>query len=146
MDWSLILACAHHIAVFSLVGIFAAEFTLIRPGLTPAQLPGLSRIDAAYGGIATLVIIVGIVRVWLGTGDPSYYLGNWAFWAKMAAFTLMGILTIPPTLAIRRWLKAGDIAPSTAEIVSARRYVHLQAVALLFIPIFAAAMARGYGA
>lgn len=146
MDWSLILACAHHLAVFALVGIFAAEFVLIRPGLTGAQVSQLSKIDAAYGGLATLVILVGVIRVWFGTGDPGYYLANWVFWAKIAAFIIMGVFTIPPTLAIRRWLKAGEGTPPPAEIASARRYVHLQALALVFVPIFAAAMARGYGA
>lgn len=146
MDWSFILACAHHVAVFALVGVFAAEFALIRPGLSAAQVSQLSKIDAAYGGLAVLVIIVGVIRVWFGTGDPGYYLGNWAFWAKIGAFTIMGVLTIPPTLAIRKWLKAGEGAPPAGKIAAARRYVHLQAVALVFVPIFAAAMARGYGA
>lgn len=146
MDWFLILASAHHLAVFALVGIFAVEFALIRPGLTGKQVRQLTTIDAVYGGIAMLVIAVGILRVWLGTPDPAYYLGNWAFWAKMAAFTVMGGLTLPPTLAIRRWVKAGDEAPPENEVRSARRYVHYQAMALVFIPIFAAAMALGYGA
>jgi len=53
MDWNLILACAHHLAVFMLVAVFAAEFALLRPGLGGARLRQLARIDAAYGGIAT---------------------------------------------------------------------------------------------
>lgn len=149
MDWNLILACAHHLAVFSLVGIFATEFALIRPGLGGARLGQLARIDAVYGAVATVVIIVGILRVWFGGVDPWYYLGNHAFWGKMAAFLVMGLLTIQPTMAIRRWVKAGagiaDYVVPEGEIGTSRRFVHLQAGMLLLIPIFAAAMARGYG-
>lgn len=145
----LVLASAHHVAVFSLVALFAAEFALLRPGLSGARVTQLARIDAAYGAVAGIVIAVGILRVIFGAIGWEYYVGNHAFWGKMAAFVVMGLLTIPPTVAFRRWVKAGagapDYAPPTAEIVANRRFLHLQAGVLLLIPIFAAAMARGYG-
>src|ERR1044071_7839207 len=106
MDLDLLLAIAHHLAVFSLVAIFAAELALLRPGLDGPRLSQLARIDAAYGGMATLVIIVGILRVIFGAAGWEYYVGNVMFWSKMAAFVVMGLLTIQPTLAIRRWVKA----------------------------------------
>ncbi len=149
MDWDLVLASAHHVAVFTLVALFAAEFALLRPGLSGARINQLARIDAAYGVVAGLVIVVGVLRVFLGSVDANYYWGNHAFWGKMGAFLIMGLLTIPPTIAIRRWVKAGeglaDYAPPLAEIKANRRFVHAQAGVLLLIPIFAAAMARGYG-
>lgn len=149
MDWDLVLASAHHLAVFSLVALFAAEFALVRPGLSGPRIGQVAKLDAAYGAVAGLVIVIGILRVFFGAVDESYYWGNHAFWGKMAAFLVMGLLTIPPTMAIRRWVKAGegvsDYAPPAAEIASSRRFIHLQAGVLLLIPIFAAAMARGYG-
>lgn len=149
MDWDLTLACAHHLAVFTLVALFAAEFALLRPGLAGARITQLARIDAAYGAVAGIVIIVGIIRVIFGAVGWDYYVGNHAFWGKMGAFLVMGLLTIPPTMAVRRWVKAGqgvgEYAPPASEISRNRRFLHLQAVALLLIPIFAAMMARGYG-
>ena len=145
----LILASAHHLAVFTLVALFAAEFALVRPGLSGPRLKQLARIDAAYGAVAGIVIVVGIIRVIFGAVGYEYYIGNHAFWGKMAAFIIMGLLTIPPTLAFRRWARAGankaDYAPPASEILANRRFIHLQAGVLLLIPIFAAAMARGYG-
>lgn len=143
MNWGLILAGAHHLAVFTLVALFAAQFALVRPGLDPARIAQLARIDAAYGAVAGLVIAVGLARVWFGGADPWYYLTNPVFWGKMAAFTIMGVLTIPPTLAIRGWMKARQATPDA--ILRARRFIHLQAGVLVLIPLFAAAMARGYG-
>lgn len=149
MDLDLVLAIAHHLAVFLLVGILAAEFALLRPGLTGPRLGQLARIDAAYGGVAALVIVVGVLRVIFGASGWGYYVSNYAFWAKMAAFVVMGLLTIQPTIAIRRWLKAGgdDVgyAVPAVEVAGSRRYIHLQVGVLVLIPIFAAAMARGYG-
>jgi putative membrane protein len=90
-----------------------------------------------------------LLRIFFGSVDPSYYWGNHAFWGKMAAFAGMGLLTIPPTMAIRRWVRAGgggpDFAPPAEEVAANRHFLHIQAAVLLLIPIFAAAMARGYG-
>lgn len=149
MDIDLVLAIAHHLAVFTLVAIFAAEFTVIRPGLGGARISQLARIDAAYGGVAAVVIVVGVARVIFGATGWEYYLGNHSFWGKMIAFLIMGLLTIPPTMAIRRWNGAakdnpGYVVPA-AEIAVNRRFIHIQAGLLALIPIFAAAMARGYG-
>lgn len=148
MDWSLILAGAHHLAVFALVGVFAAEFTLLRPGLDGTRLRQLGRLDAAYGVLAVLVIAVGVARVLVLGAD--YYLGNHAFWGKMTVFLVVGLLSAQPTLAIRRWLKAGkdvpDYAPPPAEVRVSRRFVHAQALGFVLIPLLAAAMAQGYGA
>lgn len=148
-DLDLFLAATHHIAVFSLVAIYAAEFALLRPGLAGPRITQLARIDAAYGAVAGIVVVVGIVRVIFGAVGWQYYVGNQFFWAKMAAFVIAGLLTIPPTLAIRRWANAGKgnaaYEPSAEDIARQRRFIHLQAGFLLLIPVFAAAMARGYG-
>lgn len=149
MDIDLILASAHHLAVFTLVGLFAAEFAMLRPGLAGARIGQLARIDAAYGAVAGLVIVIGIVRVIFGATGWQYYVGNQMLWGKMGAFLIMGLLTIPPTLALRRWAAAArtdsTYTPPEGEIAGNRRFIHLQAAFLLVIPIFAAAMARGYG-
>lgn len=149
MDIDLLLAIGHHLAVFTLAGILTAEFALLRPGLTGPRINQFARIDAAYSGVATLVIAVGVLRVIFGTSGWEFYAANYAFWAKMAAFLVMGLLTIHPTIAIRRWDKAGKgeagYAPPAGEIAASRRFIHLQAGILVLIPIFAAAMARGYG-
>ena len=146
----LILAIAHHLAVFTLVAIFAAEFALLRPGIEGKRLGQLGALDGAYGAMAGLVIIVGIIRVIFGAAGWEYYVGNWVFWAKMIAFLGVGLASIPPTIAIARWRKTAKadagFTPAATEVSAARRFLYLQAGLLVFIPSFAAAMARGYGA
>ncbi|WP_082434696.1 DUF2214 family protein [Devosia sp. A16] len=143
------LAIAHHLAVFTLVAVFAAEFALLRPGIDGRRLGQLGALDRAYGGIAMLVIVVGILRVIFGAAGWQYYVGNWVFWAKMIAFAGVGLASIQPTVAILRWVKAAKtdagFSPPPAEVSAARRFLYLQAALLVLIPSFAAAMARGYG-
>lgn len=150
MDIDLLLTIAHHLAVFTLVAIFAAEFALVRPGLNGSRLSQLAKIDNAYGAMAGAVIVVGVLRVLFGDMGWEYYVHNPVFWAKMAAIAVVGLLSIPPTLAFRGWLKAqtanGAYEPSHDALKHQRRFIHLQALFFLLIPSFAAAMARGYGA
>ena len=145
----LVLAIAHHLTVFTLAGLLIAEVALLRPGLSPQRIRQLSAIDTAYGAVAGLIIIVGVLRVSFGDKGASYYIHNWAFWLKMAAFVLVGLLSVPPTLAIIGWRRklAADSAfsPDSATIAGLRRFYIGEIAAFAVIPAFAAAMARGYG-
>lgn len=145
----LILAYAHHLAVFGLVGIIFAEFVLLRPGIGGARLNQLAGIDRAYGLVAMLVVAAGVLRVFLGNAGSGYYFSNHAFWTKMALFVIVGVLSIAPTRAILSWRKAGKddagyVVPDEA-VRSARRWMHAQLLFLALIPLAAAAMARGIG-
>ena len=145
----LLLAIAHHLTVFTLAGLLIAEVALLRPDLSPERIRQLSTIDMAYGAVAMLIIVVGVLRVIFGDKGADYYIHNWAFWLKMAAFLLVGLLSVPPTLAILGWRRklAADpkFSPDAATITGLRRFFVGEIVAFAFIPAFAAAMARGYG-
>ena len=145
----LVLAIAHHLCVFTLAGLLLAEVALLRPSLSPERIRQLGGIDMAYGAVAMLIIVVGVLRVIFGDKGADYYIHNWAFWLKMAAFLLVGLLSVPPTLAILGWRRklAADpkFSPDAATITGLRRFFVGEIVAFAFIPAFAAAMARGYG-
>ena len=145
----LVLAIAHHLCVFTLAGLLLAEVALLRPMLSPERIRQLGGIDMAYGAVAMLIIVVGVLRVIFGDKGADYYIHNWAFWLKMAAFLLVGLLSVPPTLAILGWRRklAADpkFSPDAATITGLRRFFVGEIVAFAFIPAFAAAMARGYG-
>jgi putative membrane protein len=148
-DLDLVLAILHHLAVFTLVGIMAAEFALLRPGLVGERLAFLGRIDSAYGAVAGLVLVAGFLRVFFGAAGAGYYLGNWVFWSKIGAFVLVGVLSGPATMAIARWRREAKASPAFEPgidaVAGARKFLYAQIAVLALIPIFAAAMARGYG-
>jgi len=145
----LLLAGLHHLAAFTLVAVFAAEFVLLRPGLSGERIALLASIDMAYGIAAGVMIVIGILRVIFGDAGWEYYVFNWAFWAKMGAFAAMGAVSALPTRTFLRWRKAlaevHDFSPSDAEISRVRRLLFVEAGLVALVPLFAAAMARGYG-
>ena len=145
----LVLAILHHLAVLALVVLVAVEVMLLRPGLTPKDLGKLVKVDAAYGGSAMLVIVIGIARVIWGIKGADFYLSNPWFWTKMAVFLVIGLLSIPPTIAILKWRKAlasdATFLPPEADIARLRRYAKHEAMLLAIVFASAAALAR-YGA
>ncbi len=145
----LLLAIAHHLLVFSLAGIIGAEFVLIRGDLPAATLKRLTGIDRHYGIIAMLIVVIGVCRVIFGLKGWEFYVYNWVFWAKMAAFAIVGLLSIIPTVRFISWNRQATANPSfavpAAELASVQTYIRAEAGIFLLIPIFAAAMARGYG-
>jgi putative membrane protein len=145
----LVLAILHHLLILSLAGLMLAGFVLVRPGVSGGALKALGGIDASYGGAAVLILIVGFGRVYLGAKGADTYLHNPVFWAKIAAFAAVGLLSIQPTIAILKWRKAAAadpaFVPSGAEVAKVRKVMLAELLVFALIPIFAAAMARGYG-
>jgi len=142
------LAIVHHVLVFALVALIAVEFVLFRPDIDAASIRTLARIDAATGVTAGLVIAVGIARVILGAKGPDFYLSNPWFWAKMATFLVIALISIVPTLALLRWRRASKAEPNFVPPAAAHRHARAHiALELALIPVLlicAAAMAR-YG-
>jgi putative membrane protein len=136
----LILAILHHLAIVTLIVLLAIEFALLRRGMAGSDLRRLIKVDAFYGAAAGLVIALGICRVIWGAKGADFYLSNPWFWAKMASFAAIGLLSIPPTMALLKWRKAlkqdSQFLPLDTDVTR---------VALLALVVaFAAAMAR-YG-
>lgn len=144
----LVLAILHHLLVFSLAGVIAAEFVLVRNEMNASTVRRLAGIDRHYGIIATLVIVVGVARVIWGLKGWEFYAYNWVFWAKMIAFLIVGLLSIRPTMRFLAWnRRAADPGwrVPEAELASVKSAIRTEAAIFLLIPVFAAAMARGYG-
>jgi len=140
----LVLAILHHLFVFALFGILFAELMLVRPGIDLATVRRVGAIDIAYGALAGLIIVVGFARAGMAAKGWAYYAHNGFFWAKVGVFLLIGLLSVPPTIAFLRWKRAGS-APADDQVRGVRRFIHYEAALFALLPIFAAAMARGYG-
>lgn len=148
MILDLLLAVLHHMLVFALAAVLAAEFVLVRPGLAGRDLRILAQVDQAYGGLALAVVAVGVLRVFFGLRGWEFYVYNTAFWAKMAAFAAVGLLSIVPTVRILAWRRGmqratGLFVVPDAEIAGVRRLLRWQLAFFALIPVFAAMMARG---
>lgn len=146
----LILAIAHHLIVFGIAAVLAAQLALLRPSsMSPHTVKLLGRFDAFYGVLALAILVVGFGRVFHGPKGADFYLDNPAFWAKVGAFAVVGVLSIKPTMRIAAWRKAlkADAAfvPAAAESSAVRRRKLAEVHVFALIPVAAAVMTRGIG-
>ena len=143
------LAVIHHLCVFGLFVILAAEMTLVRPGISAETVMRVVRIDGLYGILAGLALVAGGLRVFYGAKGAAFYTHNPVFWIKLGLFLVIGLLSIPPTLNYIRWRKAlrsnPNALPDAAAIQTTRKLIHIEFALLFLLPILAAMMARGIG-
>lgn len=148
MTHDLALAIVHHWALLLLLAALAAEFVLLRQPPSPDWVRTLARVDQVYGGSALLLLAAGFARVAWGAKGADFYLDNPVFWAKVAVFVLVGLLSIVPTLRYPRWLRqlrTSGRLPAEAQVDGTRRWVGCQFLLLVILPVLAAMMARGIG-
>jgi putative membrane protein len=145
----LVLAIVHHLLVFTLAGILAFEIGTVTLTIKRDEILRVGRVDNWYGILAGVIIVVGFIRATGAAKGWAYYEVNLFFWAKIATFLIVALLSIPPTVAIIRWRKAlksdAAFAPPADAIRRIRGYLWAEAALFLLIPMFAAVMARGYG-
>jgi putative membrane protein len=138
------LACAHHLVIFVIFGLLFGEMVLLHGGVNAASLKRIARFDVLYGIFATLIIVVGFSRAIFAAKGWAYYSHNGFFWAKIGTFVVIGLLSIMPTIAFARWRRSGT-APEPEALRKVKIYVHIELALFMLLPLFAAAMARGYG-
>jgi putative membrane protein len=145
----LLFAIAHHVLVFALAGIIAYELAVVRQPMTAADITRVGAVDLWYGILAGLILVVGFARAYYAAKGWDYYSHNHFFWAKIGTFALVGILSLWPTIQFIRWrgaLKKDPAAmPSSGKIATVRRFIWAEVIFFALIPVFAAAMARGFG-
>jgi putative membrane protein len=135
-------AFLHHAAAFSMVAALAVQFVLVRGEPSEATARKLARADMAYGLSATVLLVVGLLRVFYFEKGAAYYFHNAAFLAKLALFVLIALLSFYPTLKFISWRKKGIDAASLPAI---RRITHMELAGIVLILLFAALMADGIG-
>ncbi len=142
----LILALCHHLLVFGIAAVLAAEAGFLRAGLTQKQLNLLGRLDALYGLFAVLILVVGFGRVFYGVRGPEFFLGNPWFWGKLVVFAMVGIVSAPPTIRYLAWARRArgdrDFTITQADVLWVRRFLFTEIALFALIPLLAAAMVR----
>lgn len=143
------LSFLHFLFAFTLAGALAAEAAVLRLPVDAKAARLLLGADAVYGISAVAVILAGLARVFWGAKGAAYYVEQPFFWAKMAAFVVVGLISIAPTMTFFRWMKAASREPAfavaAADVAKVRRLVVLELAIFALVPLFAALMARGIG-
>lgn len=141
------LAALHYLSIILLVVFLAAETVLCKPEYINAiTIRRLGIYDFLYFGFAMAALATGLARVFWGVKGAAFYVDSIFFWAKLATFVAIALLSLPPTFAYARWRKQlkqdANALPSHDEILRVRRWVLREAHVLVLLPIFAVLMAR----
>ncbi len=145
MTLEIFLRYVHFNSIFAIVGSLVSEHLLLKKEVTRAELDRLSKIDAVYGIAALILVSVGLT-LWLGSiGKPAiYYTKNWIFLTKVGLFSLVGILSIYPTVFFIK-NRNGDPDELVKIPSSIFWMLRLELLLLFVIPLLAGLMARGVG-
>jgi putative membrane protein len=137
----------HHLAAFALVAALAIEFVLLRGELTLGRARGLQFVDLILGIAATILLLVGLSRVFWFEKGTAYYFHNHAFLTKFGLFIIVAILSLVPTFEFLSWrkaVKAGQVpVVESAKLKRVRMIVHIELAAIVIILLCAAIMAKG---
>jgi putative membrane protein len=143
------LAWLHFLFAFILVGAIFAEGVILRLPVDGRVARLLLRVDLFYGLSAVLLILAGVARVIWGAKGWAFYEAQPFFWAKMAAFGVIALISIVPTRTFMRWVRAAKadtaFAVPEAEAKRVRRLVLIEVHLVALLLLFAALMARGVG-
>jgi putative membrane protein len=146
---SALFAFLHHLAAFALVAALTAELVLIRSPLTMESARRILRFDAVYGMSASLLLVVGLLRVFYFEKGASYYFHSAPFLTKLALFAAIGVLSAWPTLEFLSWRKALGLgrlpAVDSGRLARIRSIIHWELVLLVPLLLAAALLARGIG-
>jgi putative membrane protein len=144
---TVLFAFFHHLAAFSLVAALAVELVLTRQDLTLASAKKLIAADTALGIAATILLVVGLMRVFYFEKGPDYYWHSHAFLTKFSVFIAVAVLSLIPTFEFLSWRKAvraGQVPVVKPEkLVFVRKVIHGELLAVVIILFCAALMAKG---
>jgi len=119
------------------------------PPLTLTQARRLQATDTLFGIAATVVLVVGLLRVFYFEKGAGYYFTNPYFLTKFGLFVLAALISIYPTMLFLSWRKtvASALAPevSAEKARTARMCLMFELTAVLGILFCAPFMARGLG-
>jgi putative membrane protein len=141
-------AYLHHLAIILTASFLVAEMVVCRPGLGAEQVRVLPRLDVLFFVAALAALATGLLRLFAYGKGLGFYLPNPVFYAKMALYLAIAVLSIKPTFAFMRWHRAlagGGGPPPVAEVASVRRLIHVEVGLLALMPLLAVLMARGIG-
>ena len=147
-----VLVAGFHLLALGLgLGAVLTRGNVLREPITTQSLQRTFGADTLWGIAAGLWVFTGIWRLLELEKGTEYYFANHFFLGKMSLFVLILVLEAWPMIVLIRWrvgLKRGLPVQDFATPAVARRIAtlsHVEALLVVLMVFFAAAMARGYG-
>ena len=107
----------------------------------------IGKLVSALTIIPTVLLIVGLLRVFYFEKGAAYYWSSHAFLTKFAVFILVAVLSAVPTIEFLSWRKAvrAGQAPTVSDkkLKTVRSILHYELIGIVVILACAALMAKG---
>jgi putative membrane protein len=119
---------------------------VFRPHMDRHAVRLLPPLDMLYLLAVIGVIATGLLRLLFFAKGAAFYAVSQMFWIKMALFAIVGLLSLPPTLAFiatRRAAAGGNFAVPAARCQRIRFFIIAELAVFSLIPLAATLMARG---
>lgn len=145
--WELVASYLHYLGVFGLIACLVSELALYRPPLDEPRARLIGAVDYAYLFTAVFLAGAGFLRVWLSPKSGDFFWRNGFFYVKLSCATLIGALSVVPTMHYYRYWKAlrAGAAPAIAD-AEARRiraFIWAQIALACLMPLWGLLMVRG---
>lgn len=145
MNELIIFRYVHFLSIMIVFGMVACEYVIVQKKVSRAMVKRLFIVDGIYGAFSLILVGAGLY-MWLGgLGKPvEYYNQNVLLHLKVGLFLLVGILSLWPT---RFYFKHRKGEPNDEVNLPSyiKKIILIELLLLVFIPILAVFLARGYG-
>ena len=146
---SALFAFLHHLAAFVVFAALFMELVLIKGELTFWSARKILLYDLVYGVAAGVLVVAGLLRVFYFEKGAHYYFHSIPLIAKLALFTIVGLLSIYPARVFLAWrpgLKRGELPALDDD----RRHriatiIHVELTGITLVILCAVLMAKGFG-
>ena len=143
------VAYIHYLSFMVCFGALIYERISLKSNPCREEAVSMVVADIIYGIAGVSLLVSGIYRVIAFGQGSEFYTQNPIFWTKIIIFTLVGSLSLYPTITYVLWaipLSKGTLPNVTEKLVSRLRLIiNIELVGFASIPFLATLMARGIG-
>ena len=139
----------HFAGIIVLFASLIIEAVLFKRHIAIPSARIIGRADAYFGIASVVILATGLLKMFLYGKGTMYYTHNVLLWSKLGLFTVVGLMSIYPTVYFIRWRKKlsdndGILVPEK-EYRLISRLIWLELSIAASIPLLAVFMARGFG-
>jgi len=133
-----ILAFLHHLAVLTMLACALISSTQLMYAFDLNRARVLRKSDTVNAIAATLVLLIGLIRIFYLEKGAAYYFHNGPFIAKLVLYGVASMLSLVPTIEIRLWRV--PLEKGLLPVVNSNRLYRMRTVAFAqLVCIFAMA-------
>ena len=142
---NIIITYFHFIAIFVMFSSLIVEMSLLKHEITRKDMRLILEADLLFGVFAGITAVSGLLRMFYFGKGIDYYLINPLFIIKLAAFLIVGLLSVFPTITFLKIRKLRKDVSVINHYGIIKLIIRIEFILLLFIPLFAVLVTNGFG-